>query len=499
MLSHAHQPGTPDLIGSGRIRLAIASVVGGLLLAACGEAQAPRGIADLTVTPQAIELARHDTVRLNTVVVNEAGEPLSGVAVTFRSNNSALVSVDVFGLVRSLGPLGGTTIAATAAGIQRTVSVTVIGIPGVFTLVPTDTSIRQGGSVQLTATLLDSGGIVIPGATVDFSATGPVTVSNSGLVTSVGPPGEAIVRAIFLPYVIFSHVHVIDSTLLGRVSAVGHPAGVAISRIGTALVTRELAVFLSRLDLPAISVTSQIRVHHGLSAVTFDTTGTRAYVVDPVFGQIGVIDVSTNQQVDSILLTGIPTATVVSRDNQSLFVATSLDTLYRFDRTTKVVTGRFGLPWHVSAMVRHPSNGALLYLALPDSGLVIEFDAAGDSVRRRLPLGGAPSTLAVSPDGTELYAGDIASQAVHFWDVAGNADITSVPVGAAPGGIGVTPDATLIWVSLRSLGLIKALDRTSRTVLRTLNPGGAPRGLGISPIDGTVVVANDSGWIDVMR
>ena len=189
----------------------------------------------------------------------------------------------------------------------------------------------------------------------------------------------------------------------------------------------------------------------------------------------------------------------VSADNQFLFVATDVDTLYRYTRSTATRVGAFPLPGRVTSLIRHPSNGNLLYIALPDSSMVVEYDIPGDSVRRRLLLGGSPSRLAIAPDGTELFAGDAAAKAVHVWDLPANTDLTSIPLGAAPSGVGITPDGTHLWVSLQTLGLLLELDRASRTVLRTINVRGAPRGLGVSPVDGSVVVSNDSGWVDVAK
>ncbi len=450
------------------------------------------------VSPLAVQLVRHDTIRLHTTVLNDNMEVLTGVPVTYTSHNTAVATVDVFGLVRSPGLLGSTTITVAVPGVtfQRDVAVTIVGVPAQFSLAPTDTSLQQGDSVQLRTTLLDTAGIPIPGASIAFSSTGPIGVTQSGLVISSGP-GDGTVTATYQSLFATAYVHVIDSALAGRVTAFGRPLAVAVSRTGTALVTRTLAVFLTRINLPAIAA-SQIRVPVGLTDVTFDTTGGRAYALDPA-GKVDIVDVGLSQLVDSFSVAGVPEAVAVSADNQFLFVATDVDTLYRYTRSTATRVGAFPLPGRVASLIRHPSNGNLLYIALPDSSMVVEYDIPGDSVRRRLLLGGSPSRLAIAPDGTELFAGDAAAKAVHVWDLPANTDLTSIPLGAAPSGVGITPDGTHLWVSLQTLGLLLELDRASRTVLRTINVRGAPRGLGVSPVDGSVVVSNDSGWVDVAK
>jgi YVTN family beta-propeller protein len=475
-----------------RLVLAVAITLG------CGEAKAPAGVQDMVVTPLTFSLARHDTLRLRTTIVNEVGDTLTGIAVTFHSNNTALVTVDGFGLVQSVGPLGSTSIAVTAAGLQKTAAVTVFGVPGVFTLTPTDTFMFQGGAVQLTATLLDTGGVVIPGATVTYTATGPVSVNASALVTSLGAAGEASVSASFPPYFVTARIHVLDTALAGRVTAVGHPAAVAVSRTGTALVTRELAVFLTRINLPSISAAAQIRVPRGLSAVAFDTTGNHAYALDPT-GKVHVIDLASDLDADSFPTRGVPTADLVTHDNLQLLVATDADSVVRYDRVSLAEIGAFAVPAVVSTIVRHPLNPALLYLALPDSGLVLEYDVAGDSLRRRLALGGAPARLAVAPDGSELYAADRTAASVHVWDLVANTDLATIPVGVPPADIDVSPSGTRIWISARTAGQVKEIDQATRAIIRTVTTSGAPRGLAVSRLDGKAVVANDSGWVDVIK
>jgi DNA-binding beta-propeller fold protein YncE len=453
----------------------------------------PAGVYDLLVSPRTVTLARHDTLRLQTLVVNDVGDSLTGVAVRFHSGDASIVTVDPFGLIRSVGPLGHTTIDVTAAGILRTVDVTVVGVPGTA-----DTFIFQRDQVQLVITVLDSGGIVIPGASVALAASGPISIDQAALVTSLGPAGEGRVSATYNGYLKFSNVHVLDTALAGRVTAAGHPDAVGMSRTGTALISRDVSVLMVRLDLPAVSITSQIVVPWGLSAIVFDTTGTRAYALDPV-GKVHVIDLATNTDIDSFPTAGVPTALAVSRDNQSLFVATSVDSLFRYDRTTAARSGASGLPWHVSAIGPHPTDAALLYLAIPDSGLVLEYDVAGDSIRRRLSLGGRPVRIALAPDGTALYAGDTQANALAVWDLAADTSIAAIPLGAAPADLGLDASGSRIWVSLRTVGRVTAIDRVSRSIVRTVSVGGAPRGLGVSPVDGRVVAANDSGWVDVIK
>lgn len=43
------------------------------------------------------------------------------------------------------------------------------------------------------------------------------------------------------------------------------------------------------------------------------------------------------------------------------------------------------------------------------------------------------------------------------------------------------------------------IDVARRTVLRTINTGGWPRRIAVDQRDGTVFIANETGWIDIPR
>lgn len=483
-----------------KVRASGLLVAVGIATLNCSPAQTDAGAVDFFVTPMNLSMALRDTLRLHTAAVNEVGDTLTGVPVTFHSNDTTIVSVDAFGLVRSAGATGSTTITVvlTRSSLQKTVNVSVFAVPGTLTISPIDTFLFQSGALQLTTTARDTGGIVLPGAVVTYTPAGPISVSPTGLVTSLGAAGEASVTGAFGLFVVTSRIHVLDTALAGgRISAVGHAAAVAVSRGAVALVTRTLAVFLTRIDLPGRTA-SQIRVPLGLLAVTFDTIGGHAYALDPT-GKVQLIDLGTNTNADSVVTNGVPTAEVVTGDNAQLLVATDIDSVTRYDRATLARIGAFAVPARVSAIVRHPLNAAFVYLALPDSGLVIEYDVAGDSVHRRVPLGGAPTRLAVAVDASELYANDRTGATVHVWNLIANTDVTTIPAGVPIDDIAVSPNGARIWISARAQGLVEEIDKATHTIVRTVTTSGAPRGLAVSPLDGTAVVANDSGWVDVVK
>jgi uncharacterized protein YjdB len=70
--------------------------------------------------------------------------------------------------------------------------------PVAIVLLPNDPLLTSGQTLQLTATVVDAAGSAIPGEPITFTTSNPdmLTVSATGLVTSVGPVGDAQIVAV---------------------------------------------------------------------------------------------------------------------------------------------------------------------------------------------------------------------------------------------------------------------------------------------------------------
>ena len=71
----------------------------------------------------------------------------------------------------------------------------------------------------------------------------------------------------------------------------------------------------------------------------------------------------------------------------------------------------------------------------------------------------------------------------------------------AGGGEGLTlsADGTTLYVGLVFVGKVQAIDRVARTVIQTVFTGGTPRELATDAARQRVLVANEGGWVDVLR
>ena len=167
----------------------------------------------VTVSPSSATLLVGERRALTVSAVDEAGQPVTGRTVAWRSSNANVAAVSSTGEVIALAA-GGATITATIDGVEGESAITVEAAPvGTVTLAPDDVSLTVGGTRQLSATVRDSRGEVVTGRSISWSSSKPevATVSGSGMVTAVGP-GDASIAAT---------VDGVVGTAAGRVAAAG--------------------------------------------------------------------------------------------------------------------------------------------------------------------------------------------------------------------------------------------------------------------------------------
>ena len=76
--------------------------------------------------------------------------------------------------------------------------------------------------------------------------------------------------------------------------------------------------------------------------------------------------------------------------------------------------------------------------------------------------------------------------------------LTGVALDGPAWDLQLTPDSTQLYVGLLD-GAIQIVDRADRLVVRTVQTGGRPRRIAFDRSGTTAVVANEAGWVDILR
>ena len=126
------------------------------------------------------------TVQLTATVLDGNGQPVEGAVVTWQSSDESVATVSVQGLVTA-ETNGVVRITATSGSATSGIDVTVMQSAGSIVIEPEEATLMAiGGTVQLTATVLDDNGQPVEGAVVTWQSSDEsvATVSVQGLVTA---------------------------------------------------------------------------------------------------------------------------------------------------------------------------------------------------------------------------------------------------------------------------------------------------------------------------
>jgi YVTN family beta-propeller protein len=291
----------------------------------------------------------------------------------------------------------------------------------------------------------------------------------------------------------------------------GTPFAVAISPAGVTYVTQSWASSAARADLPSTTFSPSFPVGAFPSQVRMTADGRRAYVGNqnnPIAGTITVLDVATNQVVDSAKVPAGAILTIgLSPDGKRLFALTDYDGVYIFNATSGALmdsipvdsTGRL-----LTGVAFHPFSPCM-YIAARDEGKVSTVDLRTMHVVVRSTVSGARiQNVAVSRDGSTLFATDIERSKLLVWNLqAGGAAPLEYAIGTGirrnAFDVAVTPDNAQVYVSTLYDGKIFVLDRGTRALVGAVTTSGSPRYIGFNASGTRAVIPNEYGWVSFIR
>ncbi|HEU4649173.1 MAG TPA: Ig-like domain-containing protein [Gemmatimonadales bacterium] len=456
----------------------------------------------ITVSPSPGVIPQKGSLQLTATLVDEVGTPVPNPTLTFSSSNEKVATVSPAGLVTSVGPAGQVTIHVVSGEFSAQTTIAVTQVATSLRVTPSSITLGQGRSLQVTAAVLDAVGDVFPDQLITYSASpaSVLSVSPSGVLTPVGPPGTGTLTVksgmlrLDVPVTVVSTTHPVG-TLAGTTSVPSNVWGVAISPTGSKFYAVGLSGTLAAGTLPGFGVTTSPTGRSTATAVVFNNAGTRAYVAGD--GGVTVIDAETDAVLGTIAIPDRAIDAVVSEDGSTLYVGGGNPTVYVVDLADGTVTRT--LPVSGGGIVHvalHPSK-RLLYASTPDGGKVNEIDLQTFGVRS-FTVPGRPQALAVSPDGTQVYVAndDFVLNQMNVITLSTGV-VSSVSMGCATYGMVQTPDGAQLYLGCG--GNVKIVDRATLTLAGTIATGGMPRRFAITPDGSTIVVANESGWIDFIQ
>ena len=209
-------------------------------------------------------------------------------------------------------------------------------------------------------------------------------------------------------------------------------------------------------------------VASGLAATSGPALADKIYVAASGSGAIKVIDSTTNLVTASIPISS-PGHIAVSPDGKRAYVTTP-GGLATLDTATNAVIATVPVGSGPTGVALNPS-GTRAYVAVNFGSHVAVVDTVSQSVIAQIALPVHLAThVAVSPDGTRIYASNQASL-VYVIDATTNSIVTSVPVGDFVGEVAVHPAGTFVYAALINSNTVAVIDSATNAVVAQVPVG----------------------------
>ncbi len=372
-------------------------------------------VTTVLVTASPSTLQPGQTSQTSVVLLDGTGTVITGRPITYASPNPAVATVNASGLVTAVA--GGTVqIAATSQGVTGTVTITVPPVASI-NVTATLTTLQPTQTTQATATLRDALGNPVSNRVITWASTNPaaLTVTNTGLVTAVGPGTAQI--TVTSEGVTGSATMTVPPVALVLVSAANvSPTPGQTVQMSLALLDANSNAALNRTVVWASSVPGVATVSNtGLvTAVAVGTTTVTATSEGKV-GSIVIQVVPVNQPpvvppVATVSITASPSVLQPSQTTQTTVVLR--------DASNNVLTGRI-ITYSSSNSTIATVDGVGLVTALRSGSVQITATSEGQTGQVTITVPPVAQVIVTAPL-TTLQIGQTTQASVTLRDAQGN-------------------------------------------------------------------------------
>jgi adhesin/invasin len=484
-------------------RSALAAVL--FWTAGCGGDSTGPDAAEIVVSPTPITMPQHQTAQLSVSVLDADGSLISGVAVTFRSNDESLVTVNATGLITSVGKAGQTTVSVRSTGLTKNVPVTVTATSSGITLDPNPAVVPQLGTLQLVAVVTDAVGDPVPGAPVTFTTSNALvaTVSPTGVVTASGPAGQATVFAqsgalVGQTAVVVTQVPTTlefgpDPLTLAAGGSVQLAARV-LDAVGEPIGGRPITYAATPASLLEISAGGRIT---SIGPTGSGTATAQSGTLQATIG-VNVVDAARPAGViaATVPLGGQPYGVAISPSGQ-LLVSGIGGVLHRAQLPALTFTS--AATGGVSTDVAFNPAGTRAWVSNAPDGQLTEYDVTGSTpvALRTIPfLAGDLFGIKVSTDGGLVFVGT-GDGRLLFVNSATGAVVHAATVGGGVVHVAMNASGTKVYGSSPTSGNVVEVDVVSHATREFVLDGGAAQGVATAVDDSELYVVSENGGLEI--
>lgn len=226
------------------------------------------------------------------------------------------------------------------------------------------------------------------------------------------------------------------------------------------------------------------------------TSGT-VYASDTRSGAVLVIDIASMQMVEVIENpddeSGHLREIVVDENAGRVYVSSYGENglVWVIDDATRSLVDTFVGVGDGTSGLALSADGTRLWAANMAGGDVTELDASSGAELRRFSAGGErPSNLAYDPQRNRLWSANQTTNDATVIDVASGEVLKSVAVGDQALGIRYNPVNDMVYVTARRSGIVTAVEAESMNVVTWMQTGSYPNTVAVNSMTGDAYVSN---------
>ena len=290
-------------------------------------------------------------------------------------------------------------------------------------------------------------------------------------------------------------------TTSGRLTIEGAPSGIAVSRRGTVHVTllekNEIARFTAAAPT---ALESPIPVAIQPRHVVINNAGTSGFVAAADLDRwvVYTLDVGAGSVPFARQMQRPPYQVAISQDDSRIFVLMFGDPgqVYSYPITDQLTAKQFvvQIPGISRGLAVSPTTGAL-YVAT--TARIARLDPATLEIQAMVgPIALSSRDIVVSPDGSRVWYGSVGGNLVAL-DATSLDKVAEVTNDADVYGLAMSPDGAQLLATSGDQLLV--VDPAAGSIVKRLTLGGIPAHIAFDRSGTVAFVANESGWVDVIR
>lgn len=221
------------------------------------------------------------------------------------------------------------------------------------------------------------------------------------------------------------------------------------------------------------------------------------YATDTRSGAVLVLDIATMQMVGVIENaadeSGHLREVVVDDANGRVYVSSYGENglIWVIDDATRTLVDTFTDVGDGTSGMALSADGSVLWAANMSAGDITELDAATGAELRRFPSGGErPTNLAFDTERERLWSANQGTNDATVIDVATGELLKSVPVGDQALGVRFNPVNDQVYVTARRSGIVTSVDAESLNVVTWMQTGSYPNTVAVNAMTGDAYVTN---------